>query len=164
MAGRLGSKFPAAGVEWWIKHMAKTPVSSQICFVRNIPKADIPADLGELAVALNHVAGRAIDRTELAVALVQASLGPLGPRDNLVLGAALARLLALDEPAAPRLVDRGEGAPLRAGAAPGAGRWRVRHGRLRPDPGWSAKRLLATRPASGGPRDPGARGGGVRSS
>ncbi len=45
MAGRLGSHFPAAGVEWWIKHMAKTPVSSQICFVRNIPQADITADL-----------------------------------------------------------------------------------------------------------------------
>ena len=48
MAGRLGSKFPAAGVEWWIKHMAKTPVSSQICFVRNIPKADITADLPKI--------------------------------------------------------------------------------------------------------------------
>ncbi len=45
MAGRLGSRFPAAGVEWWIKLMARTPVSSQICFVRNIPKADITADL-----------------------------------------------------------------------------------------------------------------------
>ena len=43
MAGRLGSGFPAAGVEWWIKQMANTPVSSQICFVRNIPKADITA-------------------------------------------------------------------------------------------------------------------------
>jgi len=48
MAGRLGSKFPAAGVEWWIKHMSKTPVSSQICFVRNIPKADITADLPKI--------------------------------------------------------------------------------------------------------------------
>jgi pimeloyl-ACP methyl ester carboxylesterase len=45
MAGRLGSHFPASGVEWWIKHMSRTPVSSQICFVRNIPKADITADL-----------------------------------------------------------------------------------------------------------------------
>ena len=45
MAGRLGSRFPAAGVEWWIRLMSRTPVSSQICFVRNIPKADITADL-----------------------------------------------------------------------------------------------------------------------
>jgi pimeloyl-ACP methyl ester carboxylesterase len=45
MAGRLGSHFPAAGVEWWIKHMSRTPVSTQICFVRNRPKADITADL-----------------------------------------------------------------------------------------------------------------------
>ena len=48
MAGRLGSNFPAAGVEWWIQLMAKTPVSSQICFVRNIPKADITADLPKI--------------------------------------------------------------------------------------------------------------------
>lgn len=48
MAGRLGSGFPAEGVEWWIQHMAKTPVSSQICFVRNIPKADITADLPKI--------------------------------------------------------------------------------------------------------------------
>jgi 3-oxoadipate enol-lactonase len=45
MAGRLGSGFPAAGAEWWIKLMGRTPVSSQICFIRNIPKADITADL-----------------------------------------------------------------------------------------------------------------------
>ncbi len=48
MAGRLGSNFPAAGVEWWIRHMGRTPVSSQICFVRNIPKADITADLPQI--------------------------------------------------------------------------------------------------------------------
>jgi pimeloyl-ACP methyl ester carboxylesterase len=48
MAGRLGSRFPAAGIEWWIQQMARTPVSSQICFVRNIPKADITADLPKI--------------------------------------------------------------------------------------------------------------------
>ena len=45
MAGRLGKDFPAAGVEWWIQMMARTPVSSQLCFVKNIPKADITPDL-----------------------------------------------------------------------------------------------------------------------
>jgi 3-oxoadipate enol-lactonase len=45
MAGRLGSNFPPEGAEWWIKLMGRTPVSSQICFVRNIHKADITADL-----------------------------------------------------------------------------------------------------------------------
>lgn len=45
MAGRLGAAFPPEGVEWWVKLMARTPVSSQICFVRNIPLADITADL-----------------------------------------------------------------------------------------------------------------------
>ena len=48
MAGRLGSHFPPAGVEWWIDLMSHTPVSSQICFVRNIPKADITADLPQI--------------------------------------------------------------------------------------------------------------------
>jgi pimeloyl-ACP methyl ester carboxylesterase len=45
MAGRLGGNFPPEGVEWWVKLMGKTPISSQICFVRNIHKADITADL-----------------------------------------------------------------------------------------------------------------------
>ncbi len=45
MAGRLGKNFPPEGTEWWIKMMARTPVSTQLCFVKNIPKADITADL-----------------------------------------------------------------------------------------------------------------------
>ncbi|HTE16622.1 MAG TPA: alpha/beta hydrolase [Burkholderiales bacterium] len=45
MTGRLGKNFPSDGVEWWIQMMARTPVSSQLCFVKNIPKADITADL-----------------------------------------------------------------------------------------------------------------------
>lgn len=48
MGGRLGKNFPAAGVEWWIQMMAKTPVSSQLCFVKNIPKADITPDLPKI--------------------------------------------------------------------------------------------------------------------
>ncbi len=45
MTGRLGKNFPAEGAEWWIQMMARTPVSTQLCFVKNIPKADITADL-----------------------------------------------------------------------------------------------------------------------
>ena len=45
MAGRLGKNFPPEGTEWWIKMMARTPVSTQLCFVKNIPKADITVDL-----------------------------------------------------------------------------------------------------------------------
>lgn len=45
MAGRLGSEFPPEGIEWWIKLMARTPVSSAICFVVNIPHSDITDDL-----------------------------------------------------------------------------------------------------------------------
>jgi 3-oxoadipate enol-lactonase len=45
MAGRLGSEFPAAGVEWWIKFMGRTVVSTQIGFMKTIACADIRADL-----------------------------------------------------------------------------------------------------------------------
>jgi len=45
MTGRLGKDFPPEGVEWWIQMMARTPVTTQLCFVKNIPKADITADL-----------------------------------------------------------------------------------------------------------------------
>jgi 3-oxoadipate enol-lactonase len=45
MAGRLGSDFPAEGVEWWIKFMGRTAVSTQIGFMKTIACADIRADL-----------------------------------------------------------------------------------------------------------------------
>lgn len=45
MAGRLGKNFLPEGTEWWIKMMARTPVSTQLCFVKNIPKEDITPDL-----------------------------------------------------------------------------------------------------------------------
>ena len=45
MAGRLGSRFPAAGVEWWIEFMGRTAVSTQIGFMKTIACADIRADL-----------------------------------------------------------------------------------------------------------------------
>lgn len=45
MSGRLGKNFPKEGAEWWIQMMARTPVSTQLCFVKNIPKEDITPDL-----------------------------------------------------------------------------------------------------------------------
>jgi 3-oxoadipate enol-lactonase len=45
MAGRLGSDFPAEGVEWWIKFMGRTAVSTQIGFMKTIACADIRADV-----------------------------------------------------------------------------------------------------------------------
>jgi pimeloyl-ACP methyl ester carboxylesterase len=48
MAGRLGSAFPAEGVEWWIKFMARTAVSTQIGFMKTIACADIRADLPKI--------------------------------------------------------------------------------------------------------------------
>jgi pimeloyl-ACP methyl ester carboxylesterase len=48
MAGRLGSAFPAEGVEWWIKFMGRTAVSTQIGFMKTIACADIRADLPKI--------------------------------------------------------------------------------------------------------------------
>jgi 3-oxoadipate enol-lactonase len=45
MGGRLGSEFPAEGVEWWIGFMARTAVSTQSGFMKTIACADIRADL-----------------------------------------------------------------------------------------------------------------------
>jgi len=48
MAGRLGSDFPAEGVEWWIEFMGRTAVSTQIGFMKTIACADIRADLPKI--------------------------------------------------------------------------------------------------------------------
>lgn len=45
MGSRLGSAFPSEGVEWWIRHMGRTDMESQIGFMTNIECADIRADL-----------------------------------------------------------------------------------------------------------------------
>jgi len=49
MAGRLGSSFPAEGVEWWTKFMGRTAVSTQVGFIATIACADIRADLPNIA-------------------------------------------------------------------------------------------------------------------
>ncbi len=48
MGGRLGNSFPPEGMEWWIKMMGRTAVSTQLAFVKNIPKADITPDLPKI--------------------------------------------------------------------------------------------------------------------
>jgi 3-oxoadipate enol-lactonase len=48
MAGRLGGGFPPEGIEWWIKFMGRTAVSTQIGFMRTIACADIRADLPKI--------------------------------------------------------------------------------------------------------------------
>jgi pimeloyl-ACP methyl ester carboxylesterase len=48
MAGRLGSEFPRTGVEWWIKFMGRTAVSTQIGFMKTIACADIRADVPKI--------------------------------------------------------------------------------------------------------------------
>jgi 3-oxoadipate enol-lactonase len=48
MDGRLGSSFPAAGVEWWIQFMGRTALSTQLGFVPFIAKADIREDVPKI--------------------------------------------------------------------------------------------------------------------
>jgi len=48
MASRLGSTFPPEGVEWWIKFMAGTAVSTQVGFMGTIACADIRADVPKI--------------------------------------------------------------------------------------------------------------------
>jgi 3-oxoadipate enol-lactonase len=49
MAGRLGDRFPAEGIEWWIKFMGRTPVSTIVGFNAAINYSDIRADLPKIA-------------------------------------------------------------------------------------------------------------------
>ena len=48
MGSRLGSAFPPEGVEWWIRHMGRTDMKSQIGFMTHIECADIRADLSSI--------------------------------------------------------------------------------------------------------------------
>jgi pimeloyl-ACP methyl ester carboxylesterase len=48
MAGRLGERFPAEGVEWWIGFMGRTPVSTIVGFNAAINYSDIRADLPKI--------------------------------------------------------------------------------------------------------------------
>ena len=41
MAGRLGNRFPPEGLEWWIRFMGRTAVSTQVGFMPTIADADI---------------------------------------------------------------------------------------------------------------------------
>jgi 3-oxoadipate enol-lactonase len=49
MAGRLGDRFPAAGVEWWIKFMGRAPLSTLVGFNASINYSDIRADVPKIA-------------------------------------------------------------------------------------------------------------------
>lgn len=49
MPGRLGSKFPAAGAEWWAKLMGRTPLTTQLGFVSIVPSVDVTPDLQNIA-------------------------------------------------------------------------------------------------------------------
>ena len=49
MAGRLGDRFPADGVEWWIKFMGRAPLSTIAGFNAAINYSDIRADVPKIA-------------------------------------------------------------------------------------------------------------------
>jgi pimeloyl-ACP methyl ester carboxylesterase len=48
MSKRLGTHFPPEAVEWWIKFMARTPLSTVLGFVNAINFADISADIPKI--------------------------------------------------------------------------------------------------------------------
>jgi pimeloyl-ACP methyl ester carboxylesterase len=48
MAGRLGDRFPAAGVEWWIEFMGRAPLSTIVGFNATINYSDIRADIAKI--------------------------------------------------------------------------------------------------------------------
>jgi len=49
MAGRLGDRFPADGVEWWVEFMGRTPLSTLVGFNATINYSDIRADVRKIA-------------------------------------------------------------------------------------------------------------------
>jgi 3-oxoadipate enol-lactonase len=68
MTGRLGSEFPPEGVEWWIRFMGRTAVSTQIGFMGTIACADIRADLPKigcptLVITTEHSGLASVDET-----------------------------------------------------------------------------------------------------
>ncbi len=48
MAKRLGTDFPPEAVEWWVKFMGRTPLSSVLGFVNAINFTDISADIPKI--------------------------------------------------------------------------------------------------------------------
>ena len=48
MGGRLGSRFPQEGVEWWIKYMGRTAVSTEAGFCATINFSDITDDVKKI--------------------------------------------------------------------------------------------------------------------
>jgi pimeloyl-ACP methyl ester carboxylesterase len=48
MASRLGSAFPQEGVEWWIRYMGRTAVSTEAGFAGSINFSDITKDVAKI--------------------------------------------------------------------------------------------------------------------
>lgn len=49
MGERLGSRFPKEGADWWIRYMARTPLSTEAGFVGTINFTDISQDVPRIA-------------------------------------------------------------------------------------------------------------------
>lgn len=48
MGARLGADFPAAGVEWWIKLMGRTALTTQLGFIGTVRHVDVTPALGAI--------------------------------------------------------------------------------------------------------------------
>ena len=48
MSARLGSAFPKEGIEWWIKYMGRTAVSTEAGFAGSINFSDISEDVKKI--------------------------------------------------------------------------------------------------------------------
>jgi pimeloyl-ACP methyl ester carboxylesterase len=49
MPGRLGSACPPAMMEGWARLMGRTPISTQLGFIGNVPNLDVRGDLAQIA-------------------------------------------------------------------------------------------------------------------
>ena len=65
MGGRLGSKMPPRGVDWWVDRMGKTAVSTGLAYVNWVGGVDLNAELKDVQcptlVIANDTARRPID-------------------------------------------------------------------------------------------------------
>jgi len=68
MGGRLGSKMPARGVDWWVDLMGMTAVSTGLAYVRWVGGVDLNAELKDVQaptlVIANDTARRSIKEFE----------------------------------------------------------------------------------------------------
>lgn len=83
MAKRLGSDFPPAGIEWWIKLMGRTASSTQLGFISAVPKVDLTQDLLKIRCPVQVITNQ--DNPLYPVAVVRAWQEKIAQSELLVL-------------------------------------------------------------------------------